>query len=55
VEDFETRIMEEVKETRRFEDNRESEAFVNGLKRALVLAVGRERAEKVFAAHDESY
>jgi len=33
----------------------DDEAYVSGLKRALVLAVGREQAERVFAAYGEAY
>jgi hypothetical protein len=55
VDEFAERIMAEISSRRKLSDDRETESYISGLKRAVVLAVGQERAETVFAAHDESY
>lgn len=59
VEEFAERVMAEIASERRLElaDPRSAsrESYILGLKRAVVLAVGQDRAERVFAAHDESY
>jgi CO dehydrogenase/acetyl-CoA synthase alpha subunit len=54
--DFGDKIMAEIAARRElFGDTRESEDFIRGLMRAVVIAHGQEEAEALFARHGASY
>jgi len=56
MEEFAERVMALIKHRREVNgETREEEAYISGLKRAVVIALGQEGAERVFAAHDEAY
>ena len=56
MDEFVEKVMEEVAYRRAtHSDSIGNETFISGLLRAVIIAVGREAAERVFAAHGEAY
>ena len=55
MDEFAELVMREIATRRAVSESNGTESFISGLKRAVVIALGQEGAERVFAAHGEAY